>query len=52
MDGTFLNNKGDFNRELFKETKKIMKDKGAVFAPCTGKQCERIEELMRMISGF
>ncbi|GKU82964.1 HAD family hydrolase [Niallia sp. NCCP-28] len=45
MDGTFLNNNGDFNRELFKETKKIMKDKGVVFAPCTGKQCERIEEL-------
>ncbi|MCM3213373.1 HAD-IIB family hydrolase [Niallia taxi] len=45
MDGTFLNNNGDFNRDLFKKTKKIMKDKGVVFAPCTGKQCERIEEL-------
>lgn len=45
MDGTFLNSKGEFNRELFKETKRIMEDKGVIFAPCTGKQCERIEEL-------
>ncbi|GBF10734.1 HAD family hydrolase [Tepidibacillus sp. HK-1] len=45
MDGTFLNNNGDFNRELYKEVKKIMKEKGVVFAPVTGKQCERVEEL-------
>ncbi len=45
MDGTFLNNNGDFNRELFKDVKRIMKEKGVVFAPVTGKQCERIEEL-------
>lgn len=45
MDGTFLNNSGDFNRELYKNVKKIMKEKGVVFAPVTGKQCERIEEL-------
>jgi Cof subfamily protein (haloacid dehalogenase superfamily) len=45
MDGTFLNNSGDFNRELYKEVKKIMKEKGLVFAPVTGKQCERVEEL-------
>lgn len=45
MDGTFLNNSGDFNRELYKDVKNIMKDKGVVFAPVTGKQCERVEEL-------
>ncbi|EOR24198.1 putative hydrolase [Niallia nealsonii AAU1] len=45
MDGTFLSNSGDFNRELYKDVKKIMKDKGVAFAPVTGKQCERIEEL-------
>ncbi|WP_413381404.1 HAD family hydrolase [Alkalihalobacillus sp. 1P02AB] len=45
MDGTFLNNNGDFNRELYKDVKKIMKEKGVIFAPVTGKQCERVEEL-------
>lgn len=45
MDGTFLYNTGDFNRELYKDVKKIMKEKGVVFAPVTGKQCERVEEL-------
>ncbi|MED1563725.1 hypothetical protein AJ85_07480 [Alkalihalobacillus alcalophilus ATCC 27647 = CGMCC 1.3604] len=38
MDGTFLNNNGDFNRELYKDVKKIMKEKGVIFAPITGKQ--------------
>ncbi|WP_318503891.1 HAD family hydrolase [Bacillus sp. T3] len=45
MDGTFLNNHGDFNRELYKDVKEIMKEKGVIFAPVTGKQCERVEEL-------
>ncbi|GAB2540681.1 HAD-IIB family hydrolase [Gracilibacillus alcaliphilus] len=45
MDGTFLNNQGDFNRELFQEVKQVMQDKGVTFAPVTGKQCERVEEL-------
>lgn len=45
MDGTFLNNSGDFNRELYKDVKKIMKEKDVVFAPVTGKQCERVETL-------
>ncbi|GIN72936.1 hydrolase [Bacillus sp. J14TS2] len=45
MDGTFLNNSGDFNRELFEDVKKLMNEKGVVFAPVTGKQCERVEEL-------
>lgn len=45
MDGTFLNNSGDFNRALYKDVKQTMKEKGVVFAPVTGKQCERVEEL-------
>ncbi|GIO18484.1 hypothetical protein J18TS1_15840 [Oceanobacillus oncorhynchi subsp. incaldanensis] len=45
MDGTFLNNRGDFNRELYSDVKKMMHEKGVVFAPVTGKQCERVEEL-------
>ncbi len=45
MDGTFLNNNGDFNRELYKKVKNLMKEKGVAFAPVTGKQCERVEEL-------
>lgn len=45
MDGTFLDNSGGFNRGLYEDAKKIMKEKGVVFAPVTGKQCERVEEL-------
>lgn len=45
MDGTFLHQNGDFNRELYKNVKKRMDEKEVVFAPVTGKQCERIEEL-------
>ena len=45
MDGTFLNSKGDFNRTLYKELKDLMIRKGVTFAPVSGKQCERIEEL-------
>lgn len=45
MDGTFLNRQGDFNRKLFQELQVLLKETGVIFAPCTGKQCERIEEL-------
>lgn len=45
MDGTFLNSAGEFNRKLFKEVKKLLAEKGVAFAPVTGKQCERVEEL-------
>lgn len=27
MDGTFLNNRGDFNRNLYNDVKKIMREK-------------------------
>lgn len=45
MDGTFLNRQGDFNRKLFLEMQQLLKDTDVIFAPCTGKQCERIEEV-------
>ncbi|WP_366249351.1 HAD-IIB family hydrolase [Terribacillus aidingensis] len=45
LDGTFLNNKGSFDKALFDETHKMMKENGIIFATCTGKQCERVEEL-------
>ncbi|MCW8994439.1 MAG: Cof-type HAD-IIB family hydrolase [Psychromonas sp.] len=45
MDGTFLNSQGDYNRELFKDVITLMNEKGVKFAPCTGKQCERVEKL-------
>ncbi|CBY29368.1 TPA: Cof-type HAD-IIB family hydrolase [Yersinia enterocolitica] len=47
LDGTFLDKKGDYNREMFQDVKKIMVQKGVHFAICTGKQCERVEELFK-----
>lgn len=46
MDGTFLNSQGDYNRELFKQVVSCMQAHGVAFAPCTGKQVERVEELL------
>lgn len=46
MDGTFLNSQGDYNRELFQHVLTLMNKKGVIFAACTGKQCERVEELL------
>ncbi len=46
MDGTFLNSQGDYNRELFQKVVTTMHDHGVKFAPCTGKQVERVEELL------
>jgi len=45
LDGTFLNSQGDYNRALFEEVKALMAKKQVHFALCTGKQCERVEEL-------
>lgn len=45
LDGTFLNRHGDYNRELFPQIKALMQQQGVAFALCTGKQCERVEEL-------
>lgn len=45
LDGTFLNSQGSFDMAYYKEVKKLMKEKNVIFAACTGKQCERVEEL-------
>ncbi|MGM0124725.1 hypothetical protein IGI37_002119 [Enterococcus sp. AZ194] len=45
MDGTFLNSQGSFDKELYIQVKKMLNVQGIEFAPCTGKQCERVEEL-------
>lgn len=46
MDGTFLHNDGEFNREYFARVKEKMVEKEKIFAICTGKQCERVEALL------
>lgn len=45
LDGTFLNSKGNFDHKYYTDVSKKMQQKGVVFAACTGKQCERVEEL-------
>lgn len=45
LDGTFLNSKGSFDKERYLEVRELMLKKGVYFAPVTGKQCERVEEL-------
>lgn len=45
LDGTFLNSKGSFNHERFRAVKHKLDANGIQFAACTGKQCERVEEL-------
>ncbi|WP_408892056.1 Cof-type HAD-IIB family hydrolase [Paenibacillus taichungensis] len=45
LDGTFLNNQGSFDIELFNEVHEEMQKKGITFVACTGKQCERVEKL-------
>lgn len=46
MDGTFLNRQGDYNRELFRTVVDTMREHQVHFAPCTGKQVGRVEELL------
>ena len=45
LDGTFLNSAGDFDKEYYKRVRQEMVAQGVYFAACTGKQCERVEEL-------
>lgn len=45
MDRTFLNSQGTFDQDLFQQAQAMMHQQGISFAPCTGKQCERVEEL-------
>ncbi|MFC4770785.1 HAD-IIB family hydrolase [Enterococcus hermanniensis] len=48
LDGTFLNDQGDFDHELYRKVKQLMDEKNIAFAPCTGKQCERVEKLFEL----
>nr|WP_279114144.1 HAD family hydrolase [Enterobacter soli] len=50
LDGTFLNSQGDYDRDLFAKTWANMVSHGVHFAACTGKQCERVEELFGELS--
>ena len=52
LDGTFLNSEGAFDRKRFSEVYKEMKHRGIAFAACTGKQCERVEELFAGFEGI
>lgn len=45
LDGTFLNSTGDFDHDYYSKVKKMMEEKNVIFAACTGKQCERVEEV-------
>lgn len=45
MDGTFLDSNSNFNRTFFQEIQTLMKQHDIQFAPVSGKQCERIEDL-------
>jgi Cof subfamily protein (haloacid dehalogenase superfamily) len=45
LDGTFLNNSGTFDVELFNQVYGEMQENNISFVACTGKQCERVEEL-------
>lgn len=50
MDGTFLNKYSDFDREGFKELKNNLDAKNIRFVFCTGKQCERVENIVGDLS--
>lgn len=45
LDGTFLNSQGDYNREYYADIHRLMSEQQIHFAVCTGKQCDRVEEL-------
>lgn len=45
LDGTFLNSHSDFDRDYYRKVKALMDEQDVIFAACTGKQCERVEEL-------
>lgn len=52
LDGTFLNNEGEFDRARFTDVYNQMQQQGVQFAACTGKQCERVEELFEGFEGI
>ena len=46
MDGTFLNDDSQFNSETFQLLKENCADQDIRFVFCTGKQCERVENIV------
>lgn len=49
LDGTFLNSQSKFDENLYQEVRQIMHRQNVIFAPCTGKQCERVEALFKNV---
>lgn len=49
LDGTFLNSQSTFDEKLYQEVRQHMDQQNVVFAPCTGKQCERVEALFQNV---
>lgn len=45
LDGTFLNSQSQFDEKLYLKVRQMMRKKRIIFAPVTGKQAERVEEL-------
>lgn len=45
LDGTFLNSQNNFDHAFYRKIQALMNHKGVAFAPVTGKQCERVEDL-------
>ena len=46
MDGTFLDDNKNYNKTLFAEVKKLIREKGIHFSISTGKQTARVEEIL------
>ena len=46
MDGTFLNDDSQFNSETLQLLKENCADQDIRFVFCTGKQCERVENIV------
>jgi len=44
------NNQGDYDRALFTQVYEQMAKQNVQFVACTGKQCERVEELFGLIA--
>jgi len=46
LDGTFLTSKSDFDQQEYQRIQALMHDKDIIFAACTGKQCERVDNYL------
>ncbi|WP_241958756.1 HAD family hydrolase [Staphylococcus arlettae] len=50
MDGTFLNDNSTFDKQGFQELKGNLAEQNIRFVFCTGKQCERVENIVGDLS--